>query len=257
MTPSLKLPVRTRWLVLGAVGLLVAGLVTGLVIAGANQSPTSSGGGAAAGTAPAGGPKVKGHEGELVTITGTVDAFERPDSPASLGTVPGGPPWRAAVGTWGVVAAQAAATTPLAGRNVAVVDAGRSDVAVQVRVARVTNGAGVVFRYRDPGNFWAVVAAPGYATWAIVKVVAGKDRVVGNTGLSPVADGTAVGVRVQGDTIDVLVDGRVTTTFGDVAFKDATMAGLTAEGLDGGKARFDDFRVAQPGGQPLPPVPGR
>jgi hypothetical protein len=257
MSPPFQLPVRTRWLVAGGVGLLVLGLVTGLVIAGANQSPKSAGSGAAAGTVQGGGPKVTSHEGELVTITGSVDGFERPDNPVNLGAMPAGLPWRAAVGTWGIAAAQAAATTPLAGRNVAVVDAGRADEAVQVRVAKVTNGSGVVFRYRDPGNFWAVVAAPGYATWAIVKVVAGKDRVVGNTGLSPVADGTAVGVRAQGDTIDVLVDGRVTTTFGDVAFKDATMAGLTVEGLEGGKARFDDFRVAQPGGQPLPPVPGR
>ena len=45
----------------------------------------------------------QGAEGRRIDVEGSLDAFDRPDDPASLGAVPGGPRWRADEGTWGVV----------------------------------------------------------------------------------------------------------------------------------------------------------
>jgi hypothetical protein len=132
----------------------------------------------------------------------------------------------------------------VAGPNLAIAEIGHSDASLSVRVARVTNGAGLVFRYRDRDDYWAVVAVPGYGTWSVVRTVDGKKESVGSTGLSAVQDGTTIGVTTHGGTIEVLVNGNVTTVISDPALGDATMAGMTVDGSDAAQARFDDFSYA-------------
>ena len=191
--------------------------------------------GAAPGRAPGDGP------------TSVHDGFDRPDHAGGLGAVQGGPSWRADAGVWGIAASSAYVSAPGPGRNLAVAQTGGGDGQAQVRLARVVDGAGLLVRYRDPANHWAVVAVPGYATWAVVRTVGGREEVVANTGLSAVADGTTVGAVLDGDTMTVLVHGSVTTTVSDPALAGAGAAGMTTSGSGAGVARFDDFSFSAPG----------
>lgn len=193
--------------------------------------------------------------GEVIEVVGTLDSFERPNDAQSLGSIPNGPMWFADAGIWGISNGQAYVSGPDDGRNHAVIDLGEQDGAVRAQLNRVVNGAGLVFRYQSPFDYWAVVAVPAYATWAIVQVVDGEELVVDNTGLSPIADGTAVAVRMEGDSIDIAFNGRVAATIGVADPSEATRAGLTAQaipGIDAAAARFDDFAVALLDGRSLP-----
>lgn len=173
------------------------------------------------------------------------DSFSRRDNQTTLGASSNGQlVWRADAGVWGISGGEAWVPGPAEGRNLAVVDLGTVPAALQARVARMASGAGLVFRYRDPANYWAVVAVPGYATWAVVKVVAGHERVVTNTGLSPTADGTALTVILRDDGVGVIVDGDVRENVSDPELADAAMVGMTTAGPEANVARFDDFRVS-------------
>lgn len=186
---------------------------------------------------------------EVVQVVGVLDSFARPDDDNALGVVPSGPPWSNDTGGWGIAGEQAYVPSPAAGRSHAVVDRGQGNGAVQVELSRVVHGAGLLFRYQDPQNYWAVVVAPSYATWAVVKVVEGIEETVGNTGLSPIADGTTVGVRMTDSIVDIVLDERVATTIVDDTLRDAGKVGLTAHsmpGIDAAAARFDDFVVSMP-----------
>jgi hypothetical protein len=174
------------------------------------------------------------------------DSFARPDHRFGIGTAPGGPRWRAEVGAWGVSGAAAYVSGPVDGRALAVADVGRGDGTVSAKVARVANGAGVVFRYRDRDDWWAVLAVPAYATWVVVRTVDGHSETVANTGVSPVGDGTVVSVRTAGETIEISFDRGVAKTLVDPALSDAGGVGITAEGAAAGRARFDDFSFSPP-----------
>ncbi|MCB1017663.1 MAG: hypothetical protein KDB10_21430 [Acidimicrobiales bacterium] len=186
-----------------------------------------------------------------VAVFGTIDQFDRPDSAGELGDFAPGRPWSADAGTWGIEDGEAYLVESAEFRNHAVVGLGQGDGGAQVRLDQVVNGAGLVFRYVGPYNYWAVVAVPDVATWNVVKVVDGDQEVVGNTGQSPTADGTTVGVRMRGDTIDVIINGRVRKTIVDDFQAEAGKVGLTARGPDSGDARFDDFVAGLPNGVPL------
>lgn len=239
MSPS---PPRARRRVVAATVALVA---AGVVLASARQTPRP------APDDPRLRPTstVAARKGEPVPVTGRADSFDRPDDPHSLGAMTGGgPAWRAGAGTWGVMGGEALVSRPTRAPAVAVVDRGFTGGAVQVRASRVVAGSGLAFAYRGPGQYWAVVAVPAYATWNVVRVREGRQETVANTGLSPVADGTTVAVRTAGRAVDVVLDGRVATTLDDATFQDTPLAGMTAAGPEPSRARFDDFRVAPPGG---------
>lgn len=186
-----------------------------------------------------------------VGIFGTIDQFDRPDDPASMGDFAPGRPWSEDAGTWGIVDGEAYLSRSGEFRNHSVVGLGQGDGGAQVRLDKVVNGAGLVFRYVGPYNYWAVVAVPDVATWNIIKVVEGDQEVVGNTGQSPTADGTTVAVRMEGDTIDVIINGRIRKTVVDDFQAEAGKVGITARGAESGDARFDDFVAGLPNGVPL------
>jgi len=254
--PAWSLPLSLRWIAGGAVGLVIMGFVIGLVVASAGRSkssPNTSSGGHATTT-----DDRFAHSGEPVATPPIFDSFDRTDSPGSLGPPSsGGPEWRADAGTWGVQGGQAQLSAAVGGPNVAVINAGGPDGVAEVRVAKVTNGAGMVFRYRDSGDYWAVVAVPAYATWAVVKVAGGKAQTVANTGLSPTQDGTRVGMRGQGEAVDVTLDGVVAVTVADPTLKDGPLSGVTVQGADAQVARFDDFAAAPPSPPPTPVPPAQ
>lgn len=184
--------------------------------------------------------------GEVVSISRTLDAFGRGDDATSLGTAPRGAVWEAAAGTWGTLAGQAYLAEPIAGRNLASLrpdwEEAAGETTLQVQVPVVSDGAGLVFRYRDVSNYWAFVAVPAYGTWAAIKVVDGQEQAVVNTGLSATVDGTTIGVRLEGDVIDLILGSRVAISLTDPELVDATGLGLTARNSD---ARFDDLRAVQ------------
>jgi hypothetical protein len=77
-------------------------------------------------------------------------------------------------------------------------------------------------------------------------VVNGHQKAVANTGLSSLSDGSVVGVRMQGDIIDVTLEGQVVRTVTDKTLAGATRVGLTARGPEPQGATFDDFTVSGP-----------
>lgn len=230
-------------LLVGAAVAFVAIAIVGILIA--------SGGGDSGGNGNGNDDAAPADARTDVGIFGTIDQFDRPDSPTSLGDFAPGRPWTPDAGTWGIDAGEAYLSEGSEFRNHAVVGLGQGDGGAQVRLDTVVNGAGLVFRYVGPYNYWAVVAVPDVATWNVIKVVDGDQEVVGNTGQSPTADGTTVGVRLRGDTIDVIVNGRIRKTVVDDFQVDAGKVGITTRGPDSGTARFDDFVAGLPGGVPL------
>lgn len=231
-----SLTLKRGWLAAAAVGVLVVGLVIGILIGAGMGSGASA-----------------SHVGEIVQVVGASDQFNRPDDAFSLGAQPGGLRWRADVGRWGVLGEKAAATLPGPDRSFAVIPVDRGDGAVQVRLDKVTDGAGLVFRYRDPRNFWSLVAAPRYATWSLTKTIGGLSSGAATTGLTSTRDGTTIAVRMKGDIIDVVVGGRVRKTITDRSLRHEALGGLTVAGDAAALARFDDMHAARSGNRPLLP----
>src|SRR5262249_34166717 len=126
-----------------------------------------------------------------------------------LGTEPAGghrkAVWITPVGSFVVargVIAGGAESSPGA-PSVAVVELGGTVREVSARFQPRADGIGLVFRYRDPHNYWFVVPDVGNATWNIYATVAGCD-VEANTGLSGTRPGRLT-VELDGDTMAVRV----------------------------------------------------
>ena len=193
----------------------------------------------------------QGEKDELIGVVGTLDTFDRRNTTAGLGDFDAAGRWQADAGSWGISDNEAYVATPSDRGSYAVVARSHAEGAVQVRLSKVTSGAGLLFRYRGVSDHWAVIAVPQYASWAIVRVVDGKSTPVANTGLSSTNDGTTLAVRLDGRKIEVIVNGRVMKTLTDDALRDGKV-GMVAIGPDARNARFDDFRMALPSGRPLP-----
>lgn len=174
------------------------------------------------------------------------DAFERPNA-ASLGRTETGQAWRALRGTWGIraedaVLASKATRTP----SIAIVDLGFADGVVQVTGTTVPEGFGAAFRCRDAHNCWRVVAVPGFGTWNVLKVVDGRQTLLGGIGLATFGPGSTITVRMQGPRLTFYVDGVETKTIEDADLADATGAGLVVASKKGRDARFAGFAAAPP-----------
>jgi hypothetical protein len=183
-------------------------------------------------------------------VFGTFDEFDRADA-RQLGQFTADRTWEPVVGRWGVVDGDGYVVESDEFRNHAVVGLGQGDGAVQVRLDRLTAGAGLIFRFRGPGNYWAVVAAPNGGTWNLMRVENTEAEVVDNTGITPVTDGTTVAARFVGEEIEVIVNGVVVLTVQDDFLAEEGKVGLTVRGEDATEARFDDFVAALPGNRPL------
>ena len=206
-------------------------------------------GGVLIATSGDGGSSRRGGEA-TAAVLGTTDGFERAGA-LTLGPLTSDRDWLPVAGTWGIDDGDARVVRPVEARNHALVRLGAGDGAVQARIEHITNGAGVVFRFQDPFNYWAVVAAPSVGTWNLVRVENGESTVLGNTGPSAVADGTTVAARFDGDDIEVMVNGEVRLAAADGFLSDQGRVGLTVRGGDAAEARFDDVVVALARSLPL------
>jgi hypothetical protein len=138
------------------------------------------------------------------------------------------------------------------GNSLALLDAGQPDYAVVTTAVNATNGSGLVFRYQDVNNHWAILAAPDFATWNIVRYEFGAEVYRESVGLRPVSPGTRIGVSVLGPSVRVFIDGIEVWAQPNEAFRASTIIGLVGPNSSG--AAYDDFtlltdaRAIVPGG---------
>lgn len=185
-------------------------------------------------------PNTSGPQALVVAANAEVaDQFNRTDS-TTLGR-PRKARWATGAGEWGIRDGTAYVVSNAADPAIAVVQASGADGVVQVTMATAANGCGLVFRYRDPANYWALTAVPGYATWNLERVIDGKTVIVANTGLSATKSGTVVTVRMRGDLLELFVDGKLAKQVKDRAFQTADRVGLLGRGPGATQARWDGF----------------
>jgi hypothetical protein len=186
---------------------------------------------------------------------GVFDTFRRADSPTTLGQADSGKRWIPRVGTWGVKGGEAYVATPASRRyNLAVADMHTGDGTVQVTLARMVESAGLVFRYQNILNYYAIVAVPRFATWGVLRVDHGKLASIGRLGLVPVQNQTTISVVLRGTEIDVAVNGQLRKSFANnTLLQTAPYAGLVAFGSGGRNARWVNFVAS--GAAPAPPAP--
>jgi hypothetical protein len=197
-----------------------------------------------------------------------VDTFPE-DEGTPLEVTDSGHPWFVVSGEWTVRDAAASVAPPEGmGAAVIVVDPRQDHGTFTVTLSRVTSGAGVVFRYAGPRNFWYVSAAPQAATWRVVRVVDGEETEVETLGVVPVGDGTTIGVVLEEGKVTIVVNGEPRSTIEDNLFSSEARVGLIAKGGGGSEARWSHVvyigsTVASPtvpppegDGEDFPALPG-
>jgi hypothetical protein len=173
----------------------------------------------------------------------TADTFDRADSPGTLGNAGTGQPWVPVSGTWGTVDDRAATTggsreTP----NIAVVPEGAGDGLTEVTMMKVEEGAGLVFRYLDPDNYWSVTANPGVGSWSVTRVIDGDAELVSEVP-GPTEDETTVSVTQDDSVVRILLEGQEYLSLTDAALGDQLQGGLIAAANTTGEARWDRYLV--------------
>ena len=170
------------------------------------------------------------------------DDFNRRTSFSEVGVAANGDSWSPVAGVWGIDAAQVFLVEPSldGSRNLLVLDVGSPDGELAVVFARVRKGAGLLFRYESPQDYWILAPSPDFGTWAVQRWVDGELDFNENIGLAHSDDGTRAFVRLDGPTLEVQIDDLEPVTF-DIGASDATGAGFSALGEGVSQARWDDF----------------
>jgi hypothetical protein len=116
---------------------------------------------------------------------------------------------------------------------------------------RVDQAAGIVWRYRDPNNYYIVRANARENNVVLYKVENGRRTSLAPKGTPPNTYGvdhpvpagrwSTLGVRVQGNLFTVLFDGKQIFQVEDNTFRDAGRTGLWTKADS--VTYFDDFRV--------------
>jgi hypothetical protein len=189
--------------------------------------------------------------------TAIYDRFDRGEASSSIGGAETGQAWSVTGAPWGVQDGQAIVVGADAGRrSVAVAGLGTSDGSAQVTVAKVVAGGGLVFRYHDAFNYWALTAAPKFGTWNIQKIVDGQTINLGNVGRTPVEDNTTIGAKFQGGHISFQVNGADVKSIDDPTLATERFVGMVGLADDEHAARFDNFvgNVTRPDGSSSSPA---
>jgi hypothetical protein len=158
--------------------------------------------------------------------------------------------WTEVAGEWAAADGQVrvARLAPQGGRNLLVADLGWLDGEVTATFAEPAAGAALVLRYRSPEDFWVLVPAPGYATWAMQHVVAGDAVENVELGLQEVGVDTRVAVSLLGRVAIVTIGDHAPVTVpldddGGPAGDEpaATQAGFTVVGFGAEAGRWSTF----------------
>lgn len=179
-----------------------------------------------------------------------VDTFDRDAPGPSLGPADSLQTWRTVGGVWAVEdRAAGVVEAPERGAPLAVLNTAMADVRVAVTLTDIEPGSGLVFRYENVFNHWAVKAQPNFATWSVEKVVDGTVTSVGTVGrLTFDQEETRLEVSVFRDRIQFFVNGRPASTYFDLTHADATVAGLIGAATAGpGQTRWRDFEATPEG----------
>lgn len=164
-----------------------------------------------------------------VEIEGATTEFATAAGDGGLPAVPGLGPWEYTAGTW-TVDRGAVGQPSDAAVTLATVTPPPS-AAVEITIAKLADGVGLIFRYQDPSNYWGVRAVPTYGGWNIFKVVDGRETVV-RVLVGQAFDGTSVGVQQSGSRFRVVLNGLVRTTFDDKVLAKAPGVGMMSPGGD-------------------------
>ena len=125
--------------------------------------------------------------------------------PEGLGTAASGQPWEIVEGGWGILDETATVSGAGATRLVTAPQEVNNGL-VEATLSVAAEGAGVAFRYQDPGNYWSVTATPAEAVWTVTQVVNGVATTAAEFP-APAFDGVTVTVTQNGSTIRFLIDG--------------------------------------------------
>lgn len=212
----------------------------------------------AAPAAPAGGtPKPTvvdpGSDPDLDVKGAATDAFDRPGP--ELGTFPGHGPWTNVVGTIEIEkgVARTAEVDPKSKLQLATVDAGSSDVTVEVKLPSPVDRAGIAVRVASADRFIGLFATSDYGTYTLARFNNGKldpDDIIGNTDLTGVSVGDVIGIRAKGSKVEILTNGTVRNSFDDPKLEiEGTGVGMFAVRDESGPepvdarefANWDDF----------------
>ncbi len=195
-----------------------------------------------------------------------LDAFDREDGD-SLGSSDSGPVWVDQAGRWGIRDDAAAVIDQQEEgfRQVTVLDPEAvymNQGTVSATFTDVQPGAGLVFRYRDAFNYFALVAQPQGRSWRLQRLVGGEATVLGLVPAGAFDGEVEVTVQLRGFNIDVYVDGQPRASMRDEQLGLAGTVGLFAGGEGERTTRYDGIAVSvsadalQPEDQPgEPPVP--
>jgi hypothetical protein len=180
---------------------------------------------------------------DVVVEGAPTDDFNRPQSRDTVGVAANGDSWDPVAGVWGIDGAQVyLATADLGGaRNLLTLDMGSADGTVSAVFSRVRLGAGMVFRYQSPQDFWVILPAPDYGTWIVQHIVDDETVVNENIGLADSPDGTTVSLTLAGTLLKVQINDADAVELEMDDSTDATVVGLTSLGYGSGEARWDDF----------------
>jgi hypothetical protein len=246
-TGSSKLPV-----ILLVVAALVAVFFIGKATSGGDDSGDDGAEGGSATTVagggevpfPSGDQNRTGYWGFADLEPTVVDTFDRANAPDGLGTTGTGQAWEVVSGTWGIQGNAAATSGGATGDqpNIAVVPEGTGDGLTEIYLPVVEEGAGLVFRYLDPDNYWSVTANPGVGSWTLNRVIDGDVELVQEIP-GPTNDGIVVSVTQDGSVVRVLLDGVEYLSITDAALGDQLQGGIIASSSTSGDARFDRFLV--------------
>ena len=204
---------RTRILIAVAAGCLVVAAVVGVAI-------VAGGGSSSSGAAS------------------TFDSFDQPDGTLAGTTTPEGFVWEVPDGQFTFDAGQVRASRDTA--SLAFLDTGVVPERIDVEFGGIENGSGVAFWYRDPSNYWAVVAAGDFGTWNLVRVTDGTSRFMDNTGVGLRPD-SSLEIRLEGPSIRVSVNGQERIALVDGTLQQAVGAGLLASEGETGQTAWLSF----------------
>jgi hypothetical protein len=158
-----------------------------------------------------------------------------------LGDAGEGGTWDPVAGTWGI-RDEAAATSGGQGDGpwVAVIPGGgRGDGLTEVTLTTIEDGAGLVFRYLDPLNYWSVTPNLGIGSWIVSRTIEGETEEAAQFA-GATADNVTVSVEQKGSNLRFVVDGEEIGVLVDGALTGQLQGGLTATGT---AARWNRFLV--------------
>ncbi len=114
---------------------------------------------------------------------------------------------------------------------------------MSAQATKLTQGWGLIFRYKGAYNYWMLTATPKFGTYNLVKVENGKVLPGYNSGLAKQESGTIVRVEFQGPNISLFVNNQPVKTISDPSNAGGTKVGMVAAELAGREAQWSQFVV--------------